>query len=211
MGVLAVAKLLQAGASNGELLGQRTRRIAALRSHAATCVSYAATCAKASAASRCRVSRATDPCSRSSRSTAPYCVGRDHHGDRIAVLGSRADQVGPPMSMFSTIGVVISTTRERLGEGVEGHDDEIDRLEVALGELAHVLGDRHAGRGCRAWIARMQRSDAPVEHLRESGDVGDGQHLDACIGERPAGAAVATRSSRGRSGRGRSRSARSCR
>ena len=151
-----------------------------LRSHAATCVSYAATWANASVASRWRVATDTDPCSRSSPSTGSYCEGETTTATESRFFAAARMSVGPPMSMFS---MIVSSSAPLASVSANGYRDETTRSigsKLALGELTHVLGVVPAGEDACV-DRRMQRADAAVEHLREAGDVGDRLHLDARI------------------------------
>ena len=55
-------------------------------------------------------------------------------------------------------------------ERIEVDADELERLDAVLGERSHVA--RHLAPGEDPRVdARVQRLDAPVEHLREAGEV----------------------------------------
>ena len=93
------------------------------------------------------------------------------------------------MSMFSTISAS-STSRPRGGrlERIEVHADEVDLLDVVLGERGDVLGV--AAHGEQPGVqARVQRLHAPVHDLREAREVLDRADLEARVGERLGGAA----------------------
>ena len=188
MRVLAVAKLVQPRPTDGQLLGAaslRPSRCAARRPPACRTPPRGRTPRRRAGGASPSES---DPMLAQLGEDRFVLRWRDHDGDRIAVLGGGADERGAADVDVLDDRVLVRTARQRLGERVQRRDHDVDRLEPALGELAHVLGVVAPGED--ACVDRgVQRADAAVEHLREAGDVGDRLHLDARVGERPAGAA----------------------
>ncbi len=60
----------------------------------------------------------------------------------------------------------------RLLEGIEVHDDHVDRQDTVLGNGSQMVGIFAPVQNAAVNL-RMQRLDAPVEHLGEAGQFGD--------------------------------------
>ena len=78
--------------------------------------------------------------------------------------------------------------RGRLRERVQVDHQQVDRADPVLGERGHVR--RQVAPSQQAAVdTRVQRLDAAVEHLRESGQLGDLGYREAGLGEQSRGAA----------------------
>jgi hypothetical protein len=77
---------------------------------------------------------------------------------------------------------------DRFGKGIEIGGDDVDRGDLVRRERAHVGGIVAAGQQ-PAVDARVERLDAAVEDLRESGDIADRGHRHTGGLERGQGAA----------------------
>src|SRR5690606_38548675 len=77
---------------------------------------------------------------------------------------------------------------DRLGEGVEVHHDELERLDAELGQLALVALEAQVGEQARVHV-RVQGAHAAVEVLGEAGEVADLGDGDARVGDRLRGSA----------------------
>ena len=73
--------------------------------------------------------------------------------------------------------------RGRLGERVEVHHDELERLDRRGRELLAVVGQPLIGQHARR-DPRMKRLDPAVEHLRKAGHVGDVGDLEPLLAQR---------------------------
>ena len=102
-------------------------------------------------------------------------VGDD--GDRRVVLRGGADHGGAADVDLLDAGVEAGAGGDRVGEGVEVDDDEVDGRDLELGELGHVLVLAAVGEDAGV-DAGVEGLDAALEALGEAGDVldaGDGQ------------------------------------
>jgi hypothetical protein len=118
----------------------------------------------------------------------PRVVGRiDHHGDARVVLGRGAQQGrAADVDVLDGRGQIASRIGDRLLEGIEIHDHQVDRLDLVL---AHDPVVDTAPPQDAPVDARVQRLDPTVHHLREPGvvrDLGDG---DALFGQESGGPA----------------------
>ena len=95
-------------------------------------------------------------------------IGDDGHC-RV-ILSGRPDHGGPANVDLLDAGVEGGTGSDRIGEGVEVDDDEVDRGRVQLGEPAHVLDLATIGENPGV-DAGMEGLDTPLEALGETGDL----------------------------------------
>ena len=100
-------------------------------------------------------------------------LGIDEHGDGGEVLGRRAHHRGPAdVDRLDDVGLARLAAGGDVPERVEVDDHEVDRLDAVLGQrglVARVV----AAREQRAVHARVQRLDAPAEHLGDAGEILD--------------------------------------
>ena len=115
--------------------------------------------------------------------------GIDHHGDALVVFRSAAEH-RRAADVDVLDGVLKSDVRlgHSLLERVEVYDDEIDRPDAVFGGGGGVFVI-FAQEKQAAMDHRVQRLDATVEHLGETGVVAQVLHLDAALAQRPGGAA----------------------
>ena len=112
-----------------------------------------------------------------------------HHGDARVVLGGRADHArSADVDVLDHDLVLDPAPPGDLLERVEAADDHVDGLDAVVGDglhvLRHVAPRQHAGHE-----PRVHGLDAPVEHLREPGDLFDEGDRDAGVLEQPRRAA----------------------
>ena len=115
--------------------------------------------------------------------------GRGDDGDVSVVLGRRPDEGGPAdVDLLDETVEVEPRPCQRLGERIEVRDDELERGDARLDELAAVLGPPPVGKEA-AVDPRVERLHPAVEHLGETGDRRDVGHRQARVAERPGGVA----------------------
>ena len=103
---------------------------------------------------------------------------RGHDRDAPVVLGGRPDHRGAAdVDLLDRFDLRHAGPRHRLLEGIEGDDDQIDRCDPVLAERGEMLGDITAGQDSAVDL-RMERLDAPVEHLGETGRLRHVDHAD---------------------------------
>src|SRR5262249_22624101 len=104
------------------------------------------------------------------------------------VLGGGADHGGTAdVDVFDAI-VERSPFRDGRFERIQGHDQQIDRLDVVLfhrGEVFFIPADREQS----AVHFRVQRLDAAVHHFGRAGEFGDVNDQEAGFAERLCGTA----------------------
>ena len=138
--------------------------------------------------------------------------GRRRPGRRAKFLAAARTRLGPPMSISS----IRASKRGRrigggLGERIQVHDDQVDRLDAVRADGRQVVRPMPPGQDA-AVDRRVQRLDPAVEHLREPGDVRDVDHRQAGLGQRLGGpAGRQQRHSLGRAAPARTAPVRSCR
>ena len=106
-------------------------------------------------------------------------VGARHRHDVGEVLGRAAQHRGPA-DVDHLDGLLLGRAEGRgdVGERVEVDADEVERLDPVLGERRQVLLVVAAGEDPGV-DARVERLDAPAEHLRRLGQRLDVAHLQA--------------------------------
>ncbi len=115
--------------------------------------------------------------------------GVDHHRDAAEVLGRR-----PHHRRAADVDLLDHLVKRGLGVGgglaerVEIDDHQVDAVDLVRGELLGMRRVRAAGQDAGV-DARMQRLDAAVEDLGETGHVGDGHRRDAELAQVGEGAA----------------------
>ena len=108
--------------------------------------------------------------------------GVDHDRDAVVVLGPGADHGRPADVDGLDAGGEIRAAGHRLLERIEIGGQEVDRVDRMIGErleMRLVLAQREQP----AMDLRMQRLDPPIHHLRQAGDLGDVDHLDAGLAQ----------------------------
>ena len=112
----------------------------------------------------------------------------DDHGDVREVLRGGADhRRAPDIDLLHRV-VRRNPLHDLLLEGVEVHDDQIDRLDAELFALL-AIGRIIAARENAAVDLRVEGLHAAAEDLGGAGVVLDRAHLDPAVAERPGGAA----------------------
>ena len=97
-------------------------------------------------------------------------VGDDGHG--LVVLGRSADHAGAAyVDVLDDLVEGNAVLQDRLLERIEVDDDHVDGLDAHRGDRIHMLLEVPAGQDPRVDL-RVEGLDAPVEHLREPGDIG---------------------------------------
>ncbi len=103
------------------------------------------------------------------------------HGHAGVVLGCRADHArSADVDVLDDDLVLDTASSGDLLKGIEAADDHIDGLDTVVGDGLHVLG-HVAPREDAGHEARVHGLDAPVEHLREAGDLFDQRDRDAAV------------------------------
>ena len=102
----------------------------------------------------------------------------DEDGHRRVVLGRRAHHRGPADVDLLDAGVVVRPGGDRVGEGIEVDDDELERLHVQVRDLLEMLGLSRV-RQDAGMDPRVQGLDPAFEALREPGQRVDRGHVDA--------------------------------
>jgi len=111
-------------------------------------------------------------------------VGRiNGDGNGGMILGRRAHHGRPAdVDIFDGLGSGAAGARDRLAEGIQVDDHQVDTVDLMLGQLGGMGGVRAAGQDAGV-DARVERLDAAVEDLGKAGDVGDGERRDAELAE----------------------------
>ncbi len=113
----------------------------------------------------------------------PLVVGRvDHDRDVGVVLGGAADHRGPADVDLLDDVVEAGAGGDGLGEGVEVPDEQVEGLDVELGELLAVRALADVGEEPGVDL-RVEGLDAVVEDLWEAGEVFDLGHRDAGLAD----------------------------
>ena len=105
--------------------------------------------------------------------------GIDHDRDAVVVLGPGADHGRSADVDGLDAGGEIRAARHGLLQRIEIGGQQVDhRVDRMIGERLEIrLNLREEGE--RTMDLRMQRLDPPIHHLRQAGDLGDVDHLDA--------------------------------
>ena len=104
------------------------------------------------------------------------------------VLGGGANHRRPADVDILDAGAETGTRRHGFLEGIQVHRQQIDPADSVPGHGVGMGG--HVAQAQQAAVdLRMQRLDAPVQHLGKSGVVGNLAHLDARVGEGARGTA----------------------
>ena len=98
--------------------------------------------------------------------------GAGDDGDRGVVLGGRAHHRGAADVDLLDALVGRGARLDGLGERVEVGDDQVERLDLEVGQLLHVALEATVGQDAGVH-PRVQGLDAPVEALGEAGEVLD--------------------------------------
>ncbi len=111
-------------------------------------------------------------------------LGRiDAHGDKGMVLRGRAQHRGPAnINVFNRVRVAAARARDRFGERIEVHDQQVDWLDLLL--LHHGIVDSAPSEQAAVNL-RMQGLHPAVHDLGEPGDAGDLAHGNAMAGQQP--------------------------
>jgi hypothetical protein len=116
-----------------------------------------------------------------SKATGPHCVQHvavprwiDHDRHTGVVLGRRPDHRRPTDVDLLHGFVGACAGGHRCGERVEAADNQVERLDIQLGQLADVVFLPPVGQDAGV-DARMQRLDPPIEAFGEAGEL-----LDRC-------------------------------
>ena len=120
-------------------------------------------CRNASRASDARCASVVPPAS-TAATISSYRSGETTTATFAWFFADARTMAGPPMSICSTAASGSAPGRDRLGERVEVHDDELEGLDAELGELALVVFEPQVGEQARVH-AGVQRAHAPVEVL----------------------------------------------
>ena len=117
-------------------------------------------------------------------------VGRiDDHGHGFMVLGCRADHRGAAdVNVFNGHRESAVGAGDRLGERIQVHAHDVDRVDAVVGNRLHVLGNAAACKDA-AVNMRIKRLDAPVEHFGKARVFGHFLAGDSLFLEEPCGAA----------------------
>jgi len=110
----------------------------------------------------------------------------DDDGDARVVLRRGADHGRPADVDLLDALLRPGAGRDRRGEGVEVDHHEVERRDVQIGQLRHVLGLATVGEDAGV-DPRVEGLDAPVEALGEAGDLLDGCDRNAGGGDRGSG------------------------
>ena len=95
----------------------------------------------------------------------PVAISTDHDTDRLEVLRGRPDhRRAADVDLLDHV-VGGRSARDRLPEGVEVHDDEVEGIDGVLAELRHVVLVAAIGEQSRMDL-RVERLHAPTQHLR---------------------------------------------
>ena len=104
------------------------------------------------------------------------------------VLGRGADQGrAADVDLLHRLGLRHAGARHGLLEGIEVHDDHLDRDDAMMMAL-FLVRTIPAPVEDAAVHRRVKRLDPAAEELRVSGDLGDIAHRDACVFQRRPGA-----------------------
>ena len=135
--------------------------------------------AKACFASRQRVSRLSPPWfAFSSLDRAPDNRPRGDDGHIFEVLGRRANHGrAADVDVFDQVTEGDAGLRGGFLKRIEVHDHHVDGLDAVRGDSSLMLGVA-ADEEQSAMYAGMQRLYAPVQHLREAGQVADVFHRE---------------------------------
>jgi hypothetical protein len=114
----------------------------------------------------------------------PAVVARGtHDGDVRIILGCGAQHGrSADVDVLDRILERAPRFRNRLLEGVEVHDHQVDGLDAVLLHLPHVLGVVPPAQDPAVHLG-VQGLDPPVEHLREAGELRDVLDRDARVAE----------------------------
>ena len=92
------------------------------------------------------------------------------------VLRRRPDHRGSAdVDLLDCLGPCDARARHRLLEGIEARNHEVDGRDTVLGQGRQVLGHVPPGQDAPVDL-RVERLDAPVEHLGKAGDFRDLDH-----------------------------------
>ena len=115
--------------------------------------------------------------------------GVRHHRHVGVVLGRAADHAGTAdVDVLDRLREGDAGSGDRLLEGIERDRHQVDRADAVPLQRGHVLGHVATGQEAAVHLG-VQRLHAPVEHLREAGDLRDVHHRDPGLPQEPGGAA----------------------
>ncbi len=110
---------------------------------------------------------------------AVVLTGFGDHGHVLVVLGRRPDHARTAdVDVLDDLVEGHTLFQNGLFERIQVDDHHVDGFDPLLRDGVHVLLDVPAGQDARVDL-RMEGLDAPLEHLRESRDVGDLHDRDA--------------------------------